>query len=294
MRADQAVAERRELARPRQRPTQQPPSLWRCCVAELLGTFLLVLLGCGAVHASVLAHAQSGVFQVAIVWGIAVAIAIHGTRAISGAYLNPAMTVAFAAFGTLPKARVPAYCLAQLLGAFVAGALLYGCFGGWIRAAEAASGIARGAPGSEAIAMCYGEYFPNPGAGTDASAFTRVSEAGAFLAELVGTAILALVVFALTEPRNGAAPGSALTPALIGLTVAALISVIAPLTQACFNPARDLGPRLFAWLAGWGTIALPGPRGGCITVYILAPICGALLGAAAFRFLLQPSYRSGS
>ena len=80
----------------------------------------------------------------------------------------------------------------------------------------------------------------------------------------------------------------------IGLTVAALISVIAPLTQACFNPARDFGPRLFAFLAGWGPIALPGPRGtGFLTVYILAPILGAILGSGLYVHVLGPANASG-
>jgi glycerol uptake facilitator protein len=75
----------------------------------------------------------------------------------------------------------------------------------------------------------------------------------------------------------------------IGLTVAALISVIAPLTQACFNPARDFGPRLFAALAGWGSVALPGPRGaGFLTVYIIAPILGAITGSGLYVHVVRP------
>src|SRR6185312_3918628 len=123
---------------------------------------------------------------------------------------------------------------------------------------------------SEITAMCYGEYFPSPGPLSNAEgpysidAHARlnalVSEPAAFLAELLGTLILALVVFAVTDDRNSAAPTGGLAAVMIGLTVAALISFIAPLPQACFNPARDFGPRLFAALAGWGSIALPGPR----------------------------------
>ena len=79
----------------------------------------------------------------------------------------------------------------------------------------------------------------------------------------------------------------------IGLTVAALISVIAPLTQACFNPARDFGPRLFAFLAGWGPIALPGPRGlGFLTVYIVAPLIGASLGGGFYGRILKSAATS--
>jgi glycerol uptake facilitator protein len=119
-----------------------------------------------------------------------------------------------------------------------------------------------------------------------------VSQPAAFLAELLGTLILAMVVFAVTDDRNQEAPPNRLAAVFIGLTVSALISVIAPLTQACFNPARDFGPRLFAYFAGWGPIALPGPRGaGFFTVYILAPILGAIVGAGLYRCLLARSSR---
>ena len=72
------------------------------------------------------------------------------------------------------------------------------------------------------------------------------------------------------------------------MEVAILIAILSPLTQAGLNPARDFGPRLFAYFAGWGSIAIPGPRGGFFTVYILAPILGALVGAAVYEYLIRP------
>jgi glycerol uptake facilitator protein len=81
-----------------------------------------------------------------------------------------------------------------------------------------------------------------------------------------------------------------LTPLFIGLTISMLISVIAPLTQAGFNPARDFGPRLFAFFAGWGKEAIPGPNGiGFLTVYILAPCCGSLLGGTIYDWAIRPA-----
>ncbi len=269
-------------------------NLLRACVAEGVGTFILVFFGCGVVHAAALAKAQQGLFEVAIVWGIAVAVAIYATAAISGAHINPAMTAAFAFLGGFPKKHVVPYWLAQLAGAFLAAAVLHAIFAPLIASVEAAKGTVRGLPGSEITAMCYGEYFPNPELGTDAEAFKKVTELGAFFAEFAGTAILSLVVFAVSDRSNSRGPGSSLAPLLVGLTIAALISVIAPLTQACFNPARDFGPRVFAWLAGWGRIAIPGPRGGFLTVYILGPMTGALAGAAFFRLVLKPGYKSPS
>src|SRR6185295_7877823 len=113
----------------------------------------------------------------------------------------------------------------------------------------------------------------------------------AFIAEVLCTAVLALVVFAVTDGKNTAAPAGYLAPLVCGLTVACLISIIAPLTQCCLNPARDFGPRLFTYFAGWGSAALPGPNGhGFFTVYILAPILGAIAGGGVYDGLLKPAF----
>jgi glycerol uptake facilitator protein len=260
--------------------------LSRACFAEFLGTFVLVFFGVGVVHTAVLTGAQSGLGQVALVWAIAVALAIYTTGAISGAHINPAMTLAFAVFRGFPARRIAPYVAAQLLGAFAAAALLYGLFHGVIAHFEDLKGLVRGCPNSVLSAMVYGEYFPNPAlVAAGALANADVSLVQAMLGEGVGTAFLALFVFALTDRRNEAGPGSALLPAFIGLAVALNISIVAPLTQAGFNPARDFGPRLFAWCAGWGSVAIPGPRGGFFTVYILAPCLGALCGGGIYQFL---------
>lgn len=262
-------------------------------LAEGLGTFLLVLLGCGSVHTAVLLGAQVGLWQVAIVWGIAVMLAIYVVGPVSGAHINPAITLALAAWGKFSWHAVPLYLLAQLCGAMVAAGVLFAGFHSLIDAKEQQLQVRRGEAASVVTAMCYGEYYPNPGvlasrsdpiSESDLAAhWGLVTQGVAFGVEVIGTAILALVVFAVTDPRNRDAPGANLAPAFIGLTIAALISVLAPLTQACFNPARDLGPRLFAYLAGWGSVALPGPNGiGFMTVYLVAPIVGAWLGAALY------------
>lgn len=262
------------------------PELLRACLAEFLGTLVLVFFGVGVVHAAVLTGAQSGLWQVAVVWAAGVALAIYTTGAVSGAHINPAMTLAFAAFRGFPAHRVVPYVVSQVLGAFCGAAVLYGLFHGVLAHFEAAHGLVRGSPDSVLSAMAYGEYFPNPSlVASGILAETDVSLAQAMLGEGIGTAFLALFVFALTDRSNRAGPGGALLPALIGLAVAVNISVIGPLTQAGFNPARDFGPRLFAWLAGWGRVAIPGPRGGFFMVYMLAPCLGALCGGAVYQLV---------
>ena len=264
-----------------------------CCFAEALGTFLLVFIGCGVVHSAVLTGSQSGLWQVAIVWGIGVTLAIYCTNHISGAHLNPAMTLAFAFWGMFPLRKVVPYVTSQVLGSMVAAFFLFVIYQPYILQREIERGIIRGETGSELTAMCYGEYFPNPGPLSNTEGLydpskrisfdAKVSHFNAFLAEVLGTMILACVIFALTDSSNRKAPESNLAPLFIGLTVAVLISVIAPLTQACFNPARDFGPRLVSYFLGWGSIAIPGPRGGFFTIYILAPSFGAVLGGGLYK-----------
>lgn len=280
-------------------PTPEPP-LRRQVVAELIGTYLLILFGCGAVHAAVLTGAQSGLWQIAIVWGVAIMLAIYSIGSISGAHINPAMTIALAVHRGFPWKKVGPYISGQLAGAFLAAGTLFVLFSPHLTALEKLKGVERGQPGSEMTAMCYGEYFPAPGSlgsGTEpysaekhAELKAKGSTGQAFLAELLGTAVLAFVVFAVTDDRNSGRPAVGQAPIFIGLTVAVLISVIAPLTQACFNPARDLGPRLFAYFAGWGAIALPGfTDPSWLTVYIVAPMAGSLVGGAVYDFAVRPT-----
>lgn len=278
-------------------PVSAFPQLLQAAVAEAFGTFLLVFFGCGSVHVAVLFDAHA-LWSVAVIWGVAIMLAIFTIDAISGAHINPAMTVAFAAWRRHPWRAVLPYLAAQLAGAIIAAAVLFGLFSGFLAAKEREKGVVRGQPGSIVTAMCYGEYYPNPGglavsdgpfnSADQAALNAQFGHNAAWCAEFLGTMILAIVVFAVTDKRNAARPLANLAPVFIGLTVAALIAILAPLTQACFNPARDFGPRLFAYFAGWGDVAIPGPlESGWLTVYIIAPIAGAVAGGGFYQLLLQ-------
>ena len=260
-------------------------------IGEFFGTFLLVFFGCGSVCTAVTTGAQVGVFQVAIVWGLGIATAIYLTGSLSSAHLNPAVTIASAAWSRFPKRLVLPYIVVQMIGAFAAAALLYSIFSGAIATYEAKHGITRGAAGSEASAMVFGEYFPNPGGKplTDENRLT-MSAGAAFGAEVVGTAILVLVIFCATDERNATRP-QILTAATIGLTVTLLISLFGPLTMACLNPARDLAPRIFSSVAGWNKVPFQVNGLGWLTVYIIAPIVGGLLGGAIYRVFFRTGYR---
>jgi glycerol uptake facilitator-like aquaporin len=180
------------------------------------------------------------------------------------------------------------YWLAQLVGAILAGFVVLAVFGSFLARFEAKEGLTRGAPGSERAAMIFGEYFPNPAVfGTGPDAADLISPLGAMGVEALGTAILVLVIFALSDPENDAAPDPTLVPFFVGFTVAVLISLFAPLTQAGWNPARDFGPRIAALLAGYGSIAIPGPHGG-FWIYIVGPLIGGMAGGLVYDRLVRP------
>jgi len=251
-------------------------------IGEALGTFVLVLFGCGSVAVSVLFDADQGSMPVALAWGIGLALAIYLTRHLSCAHLNPAVSLAMVVGGRMHRRKLPVYLVAQLAGAILAALALYMLFSPSIAAYEDAHGIIRGTEASVKTAMMFGEYYPNP------SGPAVVSLPLAMAAEALGTFLLVLMVFALTEGCNVGRPDDALAPVFIGLTVSSIIGLVAPLTQAGLNPARDLGPRLVAWLAGWGDAAFPDQVGGFFHVYVLAPLLGGLIAMLFFVRLLEP------
>ena len=254
-------------------------------IGEMLGTFLLVLLGCGSVAVAVLFQAHQGVLPVALVWGVGVTLSIYLTRHLSCAHLNPAVTLAMVASGRMSARKMPAYIVSQFAGALLAVLVLYALFAPSIAAFEMEHHIVRGSADSVKTAMMFGEFYPNPG-GT-----AQVSMALAMFAEALGTFLLVLMIFALTEWCNVGRPDDALAPVFIGLTVTSVICLIGPLTQAGLNPARDLGPRLAAWLMGWGAAAFPDRCGGFFFVYVLAPVLGAVVAARFFVRVLEPAMR---
>ena len=255
-------------------------------IGEALGTFVLVLFGCGSVAVALLFNAHQGLMQVALAWGIGVMLAIYLTRHLSCAHLNPAVSLAMVVSGRMSARRIPVYLGAQFVGAVLAGLTVYALFAPSITAYESAQGIVRGASASVKTAMIFGEYYPNPGSQAVVSLPLAIG------AEALGTFLLVLMIFALTEGCNVGRPNNALAPVFIGLTATSLICLLAPLTQAGLNPARDLGPRLVAWLMGWGDAAFPDHVGGFFHVYVLAPLLGGVVAALFFVRILEPAMKT--
>lgn len=254
-------------------------------IGELTGTFIFVFFGCGVVAVSVLFSAYHSLFSVAAIWGIGVTLAIYVSRGLSCAHLNPAVSIAFVLARRMSIKKIPIYLTAQVLGAFLAAIVLYCFFRDSIVKFELVNNIVRGTSDSIRTAMLFGEYFPNPSLNKDIIA---VSLFNAFIAESFGSFLLVFIILCLNDGCNVGRPDSNLAPVFIGATVTVIIGIICPLTQAGLNPARDFGPRLFSFLAGWGKIAIPGPQGGFFTVYILAPIIGGIIAAFVFTRIIQP------
>jgi glycerol uptake facilitator protein len=261
-------------------------SLTGQCLAEFVGTFIVILVGDGAVAAAVMNNQIDG-WGVAVMWGLAVTFGIYVAGPISGAHFNPAVTITMAVFRDFPRKRVVPFILSQIAGAFAGAAAVYAMWQGyWPRAIEKL-GIEVGAPGSQKLMSIFCCFYPSPGIGVDAGAMATVSTGGAFFIEVLLTMFLLLMIFALTEPDNPGMPQAGLGPIFIGLTVTAIVGVGGSLTMDAVNPVRDFGPRLFAYLIGFGRIAFPGPRGNEWWLYIVAPIIGGLIGAAVYRTLVR-------
>lgn len=257
-------------------------------IGETLGTFLLVLFGCGSVAVSILFGAYNGILQIAMVWGVGVTLAIYLTRHLSCAHLNPAVSLSMVVGGRMSVRKLPVYLIAQFAGAFLAGLVVYVLFEPSISAYESTHHIIRGTAESVQTAKMFGEYYSAPGSLAVGSLPLAIG------AEAFGTFLLVLMIFALTEGCNVGRPNDALAPLFIGLTVASVICLIAHLTQAGLNPARDFGPRLVAWATGWGDAAFPDKVGGFFYVYILAPVFGGILASLFFVHLLEPAMKRSS
>ncbi|GGW59912.1 aquaporin [Streptomyces griseoloalbus] len=218
-------------------------------------------------------------------WGLAVVFAIYVAGGISGAHINPAVTLAFAVRRDFPWRKVLPYWLAQVVGAFVAAALVYACYRWAIDAADAKAGV----PRDESLAT-YSIFATFP------AEYFGDSWWGPLLDQMVGTGILLLLVCALIDTRN-TAPMSNLHPFLIGLVVVAIGMTFGTNAGYAINPARDFGPRLFTFFEGWGSIALPGTFGwfsGYWWIPIVGPLIGGVLGTWVYDLLISPVIKARS
>jgi glycerol uptake facilitator protein len=259
-------------------------------VAECLGTFILICFGDGVVAMAVAALNQSGrgsqIFAasgdwliIGFGWGLAVAFAVYVAGGVSGAHINPAVTLAFAARRGFPWRKVPGYIGAQMLGAFLGALLVYIVYKASIDSFERANHITRGAANSVPTFAIFAT-FPAPYFG---------NFVGPLIDQVVGTAFLVAFVFALVDEFNQPVRAN-LAPLAVGAVVVAIGLSFGANAGYAINPARDFGPRLFAWIAGWGKVAIPGDYGnvsGFLWIPIVGPIVGGLIGAYVYDLAIR-------
>jgi glycerol uptake facilitator protein len=254
-------------------------------LSEFLGTFVLIAFGDGVVAMAVAALPGSGrtaghtvIFQAAgdwllITWGWAMAVAfgVWVAGGVSGAHLNPGVTLAFAARRKFPWLKVLPYIAAQVVGAFAGAALVFLAYHNAIDAFNLAAKTPKS--GGQALST-YSIFATFP------ASYFHGGVAGPLTDQIIGTAFLLIFVVALIDVRNSAVQSN-LAPLAIGLAVAAIGMSYGANAGYAINPARDFGPRLFAYFAGWGKVALPGSYsapGFTFSDYFWIPIVGPLLG----------------
>jgi aquaporin Z len=224
-------------------------SLWKRSAAELLGTFWLVLGGCGAaVMSSKFPQAGIGITGVALAFGLTVVTGMYALGGISGGHFNPAITLGLATAGRFPAREVIPYWVAQVVGAIVAAAVLYL--------------IAFGAPGFD---MASSGFAAN---GFGAHSPGHYVMGAGLLAELVMTFMFVVVVLGSTDTHAN----KATAPIAIGLALTLINLVTMPVTNASVNPARSTGPALF--LGGWALEQL--------WLFWVAPLVGGALAGFVY------------
>jgi glycerol uptake facilitator protein len=233
-------------------------------IAEFLGTLVLLAFGEGVVAMDVLLH-KGGYVNITLGWGLGVMLGIFIAGRISGAHLNPAVTLALAVFRDFPWRKVLPYSLVQVAGAFAGAALV--CCNYWPAFQDVDPGLTR-------TASIFTTFPAFPDAGWGFS----------LLDQVIGTALLVGLIFAITDPKNQPiAPG--LQPVLVGLVVVAIGMSWGGMHGYAINPARDFGPRLFTLIAGFDNTGFGTPA---LWVPVVGPLLGGLVGASIYDRLLRP------
>ncbi len=246
-------------------------NLKREVFAEFLGTFILLALGAGVVAQVVLSNNANGTYiSINIAWGLAVTMGVYVAGGVSGAHLNPAVTLALAVRRGFPWSKVVPYSLAQVAGAFAASAVVFAVYREAFDAFDAGARMVTGAKATAGIFATYPQPF--------------LSTFGGLIDQITGTAILLLVILAITDTRNNA-PSSNLAPLMIGLLVVAIGMCFGFNAGYAINPARDLGPRLFTFVGGWGAEVF---RAGnyWFWVPVVGPLIGGVVGALIYDFMV--------
>ncbi|MFB7087234.1 MIP/aquaporin family protein [Streptomyces sp. NPDC056296] len=246
--------------------------------AEFAGTMILILFGCGVVAqvaaGGALTNPEGGLGDhdsISWAWGLGVTLGVYVAARLSGAHINPAVTVALAVFKGFPWRKVAPYALAQTAGAFVAALLVR-----W----NYTEALAKADPGLTIKTQTVFSTLPANG-----NTALPVHEWGAFRDQVIGTAILLLLIMAITDMLN-TPPGANLAPFVIGLVVVAIGMAFGTNAGYAINPARDFGPRLASFLTGYGGAWRDQYGNLYFWVPIVGPLIGGVLGAGLYKVFI--------
>jgi len=236
-------------------------------LAEFLGTFVLIVFGVGVVAQTVLSKGAAGSpLAINISWGLAVAMGCYVAAGVTGAHLNPAVSLALAVHRRFPWRKVAPYAAAQMAGAFAASAVVFVTYREALNAFDGGIRQVGGPLGTAGIWATYPQPF-------------LTGFPGGVVDQVVGTALLVAVIFAITDTRNSPAPAG-LAPVIVGLLVVLIGATFGFNSGYAINPARDFAPRLFTAVAGWGSEVFRAGNG-----WWWVPIVGPSIGAVAGGWL---------
>jgi aquaglyceroporin related protein len=234
-------------------------------LAEFLGMVVFMFLGISANLSVYVSQDKSGSQQtVWWTWGFAVMIGIYIAGGSSGAFLNPMIVVVLAVFRGFPARRIPVYILVQILGAFIGSLLAFAVFRDSILNLD-------GALLSETTGV---NFYTQPQA-------DYISVHTAFIVEMLGSAVIACTILALGDSGNSP-PGAGMHAFIIGLLITTTCMALGWITRGCFNPARDLGPRLAALAVGYPLHSFTDWANFWIWGAWCAPMVGGLIGGVAY------------
>lgn len=237
------------------------------CFFEFFGTGLVIFFGIGCSAASKLTHVGFNQFEISCIWGLGVSISMYFSSSISGAHLNPAITIFLWLSSKFNQRKVLPYILSQLLGSFFFTMVIYYLYNHLLISFENKNNIIRGTQESLNLASIFCVY-PNY-----ENSFIRD-----FMIETFSTALFMIIILEFNNKKNNYfLYNKSIIPILIGILVCMMNLVINPLNNISLNPARDLGPKIFLSLTGWGFLSFTG--GNHNILYCLIPSIGPILGA---------------